>query len=287
MTDADLDSIATRVSNWGRWGGNDQRGTLNLLTPELTAAAAALIRSGETISLGRSLRLDRTRNSGRVVWRLFQPVEAAAELITVDFHGGTVTHLDALNHIHQGSAMFNGYQADEIQPRSGSKHLTVETMAGGVAGRGVLLDVAAVIGARLAGHEVVTVAHLQAAEEHGAVRAGKGDLVFVRTGADPELSTSESPGLAAECALWLHERSASVLASDVANDVMPASSGRWPLPIHQLCIFHMGMPLVDNCDLEEIARFCTDRGRNQFFCVLAPLRVAGGTGSPLNPIAVF
>src|SRR5581483_6140066 len=100
MDDAELESLAGRISNWGRWGDGDERGTLNHLRPEHTARAAGLVRSGRTVSLARQVPLERTRNSAHVVWRLFTPVEAASEFVGIDFHGPMVTHIDALNHIH-------------------------------------------------------------------------------------------------------------------------------------------------------------------------------------------
>ncbi|HEY7200355.1 MAG TPA: cyclase family protein, partial [Candidatus Dormibacteraeota bacterium] len=129
---------------------------------------------------------------------------------------------------------------------------------------------------------------LEAAERLGAVEVGEADLVFVRTGAASEGEHAEgSPGMAPECVPWFAERRIALLGADVANDPAPFREGAWPLPVHQLSLFHLGMPLVDNCDLDPLSEACAEAGRYAFLLVIAPLRVKGGSGSPINPIAVF
>lgn len=287
MRDAELEEVAERISNWGRWGDADERGTLNHLRTEHTARAAALVRTGHTVSLARQIALETTRNSAHVVWRLFQPLEAASEFIGIDFHGPSVTHVDALNHIHHEGLMYNGFEAAEIQPRTGSVHLTVETMREGVIGRGVLLDVARSRGRPMATGERATIADFEAAEQLGGVNVGEGDLILVRTGAGVHEFEQGSPGIDPECVPWLAERRVALLGADVANDPAPFREGDWPLPVHQLSLYHLGMPLVDNCDLEPLSQACAESGRYEFLLVIAALRVKGGSGSPVNPIAVF
>lgn len=287
MDDAELEQVAERISNWGRWGDKDERGTLNHLRPEHTARAAALVRTGRTVSLARQIALEKARNSAHVIWRLFQPLEAASEFVGIDFHGPLVTHVDALNHIHHQGRMYNGYEAAEIQPRTGSVHLTVETMREGVIGRGVLLDVARTRGGPMAVGERALVSDFEAAEALGRLSVGEGDLVFVRTGADVREFEHGSPGIDPECVAWLAERRVALLGADVANDPAPFREAPWPLPVHQLSLYHLGMPLVDNCDLEPLAEACAENGRYEFLLTIAPLRVKGGSGSPINPIAVF
>lgn len=287
MQDDELDAIAKQVDNWGRWGKEDQRGTLNHLTPGRTAAAAALVGAGESVSLARTLPLDKARNSAHVVWRINTPVEAASEFVGIDFHGSMVTHIDALNHIHRGGRMYNGFSVEELKPRSGSEHLTVETMASGIAGRGVLLDIAGARGKPMSGSEGALVADLEAAERFGGVTVGPGDLVLVRTGGYIWDREQGSPGLDAEVVPWLWKREVALLGADVANDVNPCRPGRWDLPVHQLTIYNMGMPLIDNAALEELSDTCLRLHRYEFLLVIAPMRIQGATGSPINPIAVF
>jgi kynurenine formamidase len=286
-----LDEIARQVSNWGRWGEDDQLGTLNLITPRMRADAAASVSAGEVVSLSRPLPLGtapEVPQSMHAVWRVFQPVEAASELIGIAFHGPAVTHLDALNHIQRDARMYNGFPADELLPKTGSIHLTVDALAARACGRGVLLDVARARGVdRLEAGAAVSPADLEAAERLAGVEVGEGDLLFVRTGAAPWDHEPGTPGLGARCVPWLHERGVALLGSDVATDVMPASPGPWSLPVHQLAICVMGMPLLDNCTLDELAGACRRLGRHQFLAVVAPLRIVGGTGSPVNPLALL
>jgi kynurenine formamidase len=287
MQDDELDKISKEVDNWGRWGKADQKGTLNHLTAERTARAAALVHTGETVSLARTLSLDKARNSAHAVWRITTPVEAASEFVGIDFHGSMVTHVDALNHIHRGGRMYNGFSADELKPRLGSQHLTVETMSSGIVGRGVLLDIAGTRGKPMSGSEGALVADLEAAERFGDVKVGPGDVVLVRTGGYVWDREKGSPGLDAEVVPWLWKREVAMLGADVANDINPCPPGRWDLPVHQLTIYNMGMPLLDNATLEELSEACLRHHRYEFMVVMAPMRIEGATGSPINPIAVF
>jgi kynurenine formamidase len=288
-TSSRLAPMARAVSNWGRWGDDDELGTLNHITPERRRAAAALVRSGEVVSLSRPLTLGSDPDlmqTVHLVWRVFEPVEGASEYLGLAFHGAAVTHVDALNHIHAQARMFNGYPASELAPKAGSEHLTVEVMAQRMSGRGLLLDVARSRGVeRLEVGTTVGPDDLDAAEELAGARAGPGDLVFVRTGSEVPTHHAGSPGLDAACVPWLHERDVAVLGSDVSTDAIPAPPAPWELPVHQLAILYMGMPLIDNCALHALAARCAELGRYEFFAVVAPLRLQGGTGSPVNPLA--
>jgi kynurenine formamidase len=290
LANEELERIAAAVSNWGRWGSDDERGTLNYLTAEMRVHATASVTTGEVVSLSRPLPLGAPElpQSVHAVWRVFDPVEAASEFIGMMFHGPSVTHLDALNHMHQDVRMYNGFPAGEVLPKTGSTHLTVEVMTTSLVGRGVLLDVARCKGVdSLGAGERITLDDLQEAERAANVTVGKGDLLFVRTGASAWLFDHGTPGLGADCLVWLHEREVATLGSDVANDVMPGPMGRWNLPIHLVTMVHMGMPLFDNCDLDPIGEACARNGRAEFLCVVAPLRIVGGTGSPVSPLAIF
>jgi kynurenine formamidase len=282
--------LANRVSNWGRWGKDDELGTVNHLTPEIRAQAAQLVTTGDVVSMSRTLHLGipEVPQSVHLVWPVPDPVAAASEFIGVAFHGGSITHIDALNHIHAGDRMYNDFPTSELKPKSGSTHLTVEPLCTRLSGRGVLLDIAGVRGVdRLENEEAVTPEDLERAETTGNIRVGQGDLLFVRTGANLSEFTEGCPGLDAECAVWMHERKVAMLGSDVATDVMGKAPKAWNLPLHRLAIAHMGMPLIDNCDLTDLAAHCRSVNRIAFFCVVAPLRLVGSTGSPVTPLAFF
>jgi kynurenine formamidase len=288
-TDEELDDLARRVSNRGRWGPDDELGTLNFLTPERRARAAAEIRTGAVVSLAHPLPLGTTRleQSVHTVWRVHEPFQYASELIAMAFHGAAVTHLDALCHMHREGRMYNGYPASEVTPR-GSRRCSVEQMSANCAGRGILLDMARLRGVdRLPGGLALTPDDLDAAERRQGVRVESGDLLFVRVGGRPERAAEGNAGLTPECAVWLREREAALLGTDVGTDVNPGRPGRWGLLMHQLLIAEIGMPLVDNAALDELGAACERLGRSSFFVVLAPLRIEGGTGAPVNPQAIF
>jgi kynurenine formamidase len=285
-----LDRIAGEVSNWGRWGTADELGTLNHLTAERVASAARLISNGERVSLARDLPLGGgggVPNTAQVSSRWIAPhLESASEFIGMSYHGGAVTHVDALNHIHRDGRMYNGFDTAEFGAR-GTIHVSVQTMAAGVAGRGVLLDIPRIRGRKLERGEEVSAADLAAAEQAQGVRMAAGDLVFVRTGSDTWDTAHGCPGVGPDCVPILHEREVAILGSDVPTDPQPSPRTRWFIPVHKLAIYGMGMPLIDNCALEQAAEECERSRRWEFFCVIAPLRIPGATGSPVNPIAIF
>jgi kynurenine formamidase len=167
----------------------------------------------------------------------------------------------------------------------------------GIVGRGVLLDIPRLRGAAwLEPGERVLPDELERAEAAAGLRIGEGDLLLVATGRDArraargpwDPSGEGLAGLDARCIPWLHERRIAVLGSDGVSDALPASATPgWPLPLHQCCLVGMGVHLLDNLALAGLAAACAERKRWQFLLTVAPLRVAGGTGSPANPIALF
>ena len=290
LDEDELDRIAQAVSNWGRWGPGDELGTLNYMIPERVAAAAALIRSGEHVSLARDLPMGgdgRIPNTAQVISRWIAPhLESAADFLAFNYHGSAITHVDALNHIHRDGRMYNGFETAEFSA-TGTPHVSVATMGDGLVGRGVLIDIPGQLGRRLEPAEIVSVDDLRAAAKSQRTEPATGDLVFVRTGWNSPDTSGGCPGIGPDCAPLLHERQVAVLGADVPTDAQPSPRTRWFIPVHKLTLNLMGMPLIDNCDLDRVAEVCARIGRWEFFCVIAPLRIPGATGSPVNPIAVF
>jgi kynurenine formamidase len=289
LDEGELDRIAVAVSNWGRWGPGDQLGTLNHLTPERVAAAARLVETGERVSLARDLPLGGAGvpNTAQVISRWIAPhLEAASDFLAFNYHGSAVTHVDALNHIHRAGRMYNGFATTEFTA-TGTPHVSVATMGEGLVGRGVLLDIARRRGARMKPAETVTSEELSgtAGDQRSPLRPG--DLVFVRTGWNSGDTTGGCPGVGPDCVPLFSEREVAVLGADVPTDAQPSPRTRWFIPVHKLTLNVMGMPLIDNCDLDRVAAACEAAGRWEFFCVIAPLRIPGATGSPVNPIAIF
>jgi kynurenine formamidase len=221
---------------------------------------------------------------------------ATADYVGVAFHGMATSHIDALCHIVVEGRLFNGFPASEVKS-TGAQRDAIGVAADGIVGRGVLLDVPRLRGvAWLEPREAILPEELEAAEAEQRVRVGEGDVLLVATGRDArraELGPWDPSGvglagLDPRCIPWLAERRIAVLGSDGVSDPLPASRiPRWPLPIHQCCLTGMGVHLLDNLALAELAGACAERKRWEFFFAIAPLRIPGGTGSPINPIAIL
>jgi kynurenine formamidase len=304
MTRAQMEALFTAVSNWGRWGEDDERGTLNHLTASEAKAAAGLVARGRTVSLARNFP---TQPGPENPWPAqhhmviagddpciaqVPGLEVSTDYIGIAYHGMASSHLDALCHVFRGGRMYNGRSAAEVKS-TGARSNTVMTLRDSLAGRGVLLDVPRALGAAfIEPDHLVTIAELETTEEAEGLRVGKGDIVLVRTGRDVRRVGADDQkvaGLDPEVVRWLHEREAAVLGGDGVHDPVPpgAIAPDWPMPIHMIGLVAMGLHLLDNLDLESVAAVCADEGRWAFLLTLAPLRIEGGTGSPLNPIAMF
>ena len=180
---------------------------------------------------------------------------------------------------------------------TGSLRCSVMAARDGVVSRGVLLDIPRARGARwLEPGDRVRRAELEAAERAASLRVEQGDVLLVATGRDARRAALGPwdpvgvglAGLHPDCIPWLHERRIAVLGSDGVSDPLPASGvPGWPIPVHQCCLVAMGVHLLDNLALAELAEACAARRRYEFLFVVAPLRVEGGTGSPVNPLAIF
>ena len=303
MSDAELEALLERVSNWGRWGKEDQRGALNYIDDSKRAAAARMVESGHSVSL--SLPLDTIAapdNFHPVVHLMHQTgpdgkLDAfphSADFFTISPHGHTNTHLDALCHIFWRGKMYNGFDADEVTSH-GARRCAIDLLRGGIVGRGVLLDIPRVRKVQwLENDDGIVPADLEAAEKDHHVQAGEGDILLVRTGRalrrrvkGPWNVREGCAGLEAACLGWLHERRVAVLGGDGHNDLAPSPYKVSMAPIHVGAIALMGIHLIDNADLEELAETCHRRGRYDFMFMMAPLVLAHGTASPVNPLAIF
>ncbi|MFZ1426507.1 MAG: cyclase family protein [Geminicoccaceae bacterium] len=296
--DADIDRLLPTLSNWGRWGPDDQLGTLNFITPALRLAAAQLIRTGRVVPLARQMPVANAPGARRQVYELKRyedppPEESGCfDFIGLVYHGFVVTHIDALCHIFTPEGkqgMYNGFPISAVTP-DGAEKLGVEVMgAVGIVGRGVLLDVAALKGGAPVPGSAITPADLVAAEARQGVLVGEGDILFVRNGAGPRNVLQHGTGLHAACLPWLHQRKIAVLSNDSDSDIHPAPPGfeRWTEAMHMVALPYLGLPLLDNADLETLSRVCAEEQRWEFFVSVAPWRFKGATSSPVNPLAVF
>lgn len=300
----DADGFATlfeRCSNWGRWGPDDERGTLNLVTAERTAGAAALVRSGETVSCARPLNtvpdVENTRAATHLMLRAGDVAEAAGMSATADYlalapHGFAHSHLDALCHFVWRGRTYNGRPAATVRS-TGATANAITIGERGIVTRGVLLDLPRLRGVEwLEPGTAIEPADLDAAEIAQKTRVGEGDALLVFTGRDRRRAArgpwnpSELAGLRHTCGPWLRDRGIALLGCDGVSDALP-SGCEVRQPIHVLCLVAMGMQLLDNLDLDGLATACARQRRWEFLLAVAPLRISGGTASPVNPIAVL
>jgi kynurenine formamidase len=303
-------SYFSELSNWGRWGPDDRLGTLNLMTDETRRAAACLVRDGRAVSLSRDMdpRAPDPLGRGTVLQRYMETdkgsemlgredlrVQAVREYVGIVAHGSH-THLDGLAHFSWEGKNYNGFDASDTSSTRGARSLSVHHAYSGIVARGVLLDIAAVHGLPwLAPGHAITPEELVAAEQLQAVTAGPGDALLIHTGHFARVAAEglhlqqHQPGLAAAALPYLRERDISVLGMDGIQDVMPSGYAAPDLmmPVHSVALVAMGLWLVDNVALSELAAVCAAKERWDFFFALLPWRMVGVTSSIVNPIAMF
>lgn len=295
--DADLDVLVARCSNVGRWGPDDERGTLNLITREKRIEAAGLVRDGRTVSLGRDLSASPSiANPTPVVHRMLDNAGApwmCHDSMELAPHGFAVTHLDAPGHVFLDGKTWNGRWAEETLSDAGLRYGSISAFRDGIFTRGVLLDVAQARGRSwLADDDVVTPDDLDLAAAMAGEAVGPGDAVVVRIGlqAREAVLGEEDPrrraGLSPECLVWLRERDIAVYAGDCVEQ-RPSPYPSYPLPLHMVGMATMGLAFLDNVAVETLSEVCRDLGRWAFLVTCAPVVLAGATGSAVNPLAVF
>jgi kynurenine formamidase len=288
QTDDDIDRLLPQITNWGRWGKQDQLGTVNYITARQRLKAIASVKKGRTVSLAREISVTKTFGIRRGTYEMMRDEDGSRDYIGMIFHGFALTHIDALCHAFAGrSQMYNGFSIEEVTP-DGATKLGVERMAAkGISGRGVLLDIATLKREILSPGTPILPKDLEQAEEAQHVTVEEGDLLLVRTGAGPRNTEEQRTGLHPQCLPWLHERKVAVLGSDGDNDVHPSEFRRWASAMHSVAIPYMGLPLLDNAELDGLSQVCQEEGRWEFFLIIAPWRFLGTTSSPVNPIAFF
>jgi len=301
-------TLGKQLSNWGRWGAEDERGTLNFITPEVVKRAAGLVRRGQVFSLGLSFGADGPQigQGGRV--NPLHLMTAVDQRLPGEYPDGfryaddvmvlplqCATQWDSLAHVHYDGQLYNGFPA-ATTTSAGAARNGIDKVGPGIASRGVLLDMARAAGvARLQPGTAVQPADLEAAARAQGVRVERGDVLLVRTG---HLSVFKSdgdrvgymrrmPGLGMACAAWLHAREVAAVASDTNSvEVIPFEDPTIPLPFHLLCLRDLGLTLGEMFDLDALADDCAADGVWEFFFSAPPLKITGGIGSPLNPLAI-
>jgi kynurenine formamidase len=304
---AEFHEIAKRVNNWGRWGNDDELGTLNLITDEVVRAAAATVRAGRRVPLALPLRQDGVQTGmipGRidplhamvqVNQELFGPgtVACSDDVVTMGLQAGT--HWDALTHVSHSGRVYNGRPAGVVTAHAGAEFAGIDK-ARHVVSRGVLLDVARARGVeKLDGGRAVTPEDLEAAEELAGTRVRAGDVVLVRTGqmrvllaGDRHAYAYPSPGMSVRAPEWFHARDVAAVANDTLTfEIFPPEIEDLWLPVHALHLVEMGMLQGQNWNLEELSTACGEIGRYTFLLSAMPEPFVGATGTPVAPVAVL
>ena len=304
LTMADIERMMEELSNWGRWGDDDQLGAANLITAAKRLEAIATVTEGITVSLEHPLLTeiapDVPQPFQRRVLSIPEPTDepeffgGISDNYSISYHGYSHSHIDSLCHILYKGKMYNGKDQDTVT-EAGCATNSILNLQGGIVTRGVLIDIPRLKGVDyLEPGTPIYQEDLEAFEEMAGVVVRPGDAVFVRTGRwarraalGPWVVAQGAAGLHASAMPWIKARDISFLGSDVASDVVPSQIEGVRLPVHQLAIVAMGVNLFDNQDLEAVAETAARLNRWEFLVIAAPLAVEGGTGSPVNVLAIF
>ena len=296
-TRADYERWKNELSNWGRWGKDDQIGALNLITAAKRRQAAALVKEGISVSLARDVDTEKAADNPQPYERSMLAI--GSDRFGVAFHGVAHTHLDSLAHIHYDGVFYNGYEPDEaaVMKRGGHERNSIINVKNGIFTRGVLIDLPRLRGVPYLEPDAPIYARdIEAWEKMAGVKVGAGDALFIRTGRWARRAalgpwdtsrTGRRPGPSASMIPWLRQRDIALLGSDVPPSVAPSDLAGEPGPVHDFALVTLGVHLFDNCDLEALAEAAAARKRWDFLLTVAPLPIRGGTGSPVNPIATF
>lgn len=299
VSKAEFDRWMTEISNWGRWGADDELGTLNLITDEKRKVAARLVRDGVSVSMALDLNkkgdeLNQFPFEHTLEVSTFSGHEVAGDRYSVQYHGFAHSHLDGLAHFAHNGKMYNGVSVDQLK-EGGAEQLGIHNVRDGIVTRGVLVDMPWFKGVdSLEPGTAITIADLEAWEKKTGVRVTSGDVLLIRTGRWQRVREKgqwnfleKAAGSHASIAKWLKARDVAVIGSDGVSDVMPSGVEGLANPLHELVLVGLGMRILDNLDLDAVAAAARERDRWEFLFVGSPLRVQGGTGSPLNPLAIF
>jgi len=293
--------LAEKVSNWGRWGADDQLGALNFITPAIVRRALAQAEAGDTVHCGGPIPgMERENLAAASLTLSFGGTPAwqsVDDRLTLEIHGRPgQTHLDALAHIAYRGRGYN----DRAFPSSPTNRMPfngIESVRKGVVGRGVLIDLPRALGKTwLAPEDVLSPDQFSRLLVEQNIKLRSGDILYIRHGtafAKPTASSrSEAPlavtgGLSIACAEIIHKAEPALIATDGGLDIVRPQVQRNPIPWHVLCIAMMGVRLIDGAHLENLAQACSRHRKSDFLTIIAPIEIVGGTASPVNPICIF
>ncbi len=299
ITQAQFEQWQEEISNWGRWGPDDEMGTLNLITPEKRREVAQLVKQGITVSLARDASTEESvDNPCPVEWEMINASSGgASDRISYQcIHGLGSTHIDGFAHRFFGGKMWNGYPVEDLVTlEHGALKNAVLTMKNGIVTRGVLYDIPKLKGVPyLEPGTRITVADLEAWEAQTGVAVGPGDAMLLRWDrwarretVGPFDTWDEAAGFDNSVIPWLKERDIAILGWETPV-YTPRPPGDLPtLALHDFALTMLGIHLLDRADLEVLSAMADEQQRWEFMLTIAPLPIPNGTGSPVNPIAAF
>jgi kynurenine formamidase len=291
---AEFDTLFQQVKNWGRWGPDDQLGSANLVDTAKRKQAIALAKTGQTVSLAHNPLTEKADDNA-------SPFEHTMlrgnnmDRYAVSYHGYAHSHIDALCHILYKEQTYNGYARADVNTDKGCTKLGIQNLKNGIVTRGILIDIPRLRNVPyLEPGTALYVEDLEAWEKKAGVKISSGDAILLRTGRwarrealGPWNVGQKMAGLHASVAPWIKARGVAFVGSDAAEDVVPSMVEGVALPVHTLFITALGINLLDNQDLEALGETAAKLNRWAFMLTINPVPVTGGTGFPLNAIAMF
>ncbi|MCX8278436.1 MAG: cyclase family protein [Dehalococcoidia bacterium] len=303
-----LNWMKNDLNNWGRWGADDQKGTLNHLSSEKTLQALSLVTEGVTVSCARPVSFNASADVPRPPQHFmvsagdtYRKGETGDRQVAMDyfgmiFHGHTVTHIDSLAHFFWDGETYNGRPSSVVSTAEGATEFDVMAASGGIVTKGVLVDAPLLRGVDFIERgDGVGVADIEAAEREHGVKVEQGDVLLLRTGqlgqrevtGPVDVNVAGSSGPSPEILPFLHKREVAVMGSDTGNDVGPNPYERLSNPVHQVGIVGLGLWILDNAWLDDLAAECRKRDKWEFMISILPLKLPSVTGSPVNPVVIF
>jgi kynurenine formamidase len=306
VTRAEFDRIFEACKAWGRWGSDDERGALNEIGPEQVTAATELVRSGRTVSCAWPLDTKAGPDNPKPVLHHMTMGQDIAlgdsgdlrfllDFFGMEAHGDAHSHIDALCHVIYRGQCYNGMPIGDVANSLGATKQTLDVAKDGLVSRGVLLDIPKLRGTRwVEPGEAIMPEEFVAAEEASGTKLRQGDIVFFRTGharkrldEGPWDAANAKAGLHTTVMPILHERRIAAIGYDGDGEAVPSNCEGVMYPIHAIGVAAMGLYFLDSLFFEDLADACAAESRSEFMCVIAPIRLAAGTGVPVNPLAIF
>jgi kynurenine formamidase len=290
----EFDRLFHQVKNWGRWGADDQLGSVNLITAARRKDALKLAKTGQTVSLVHNPLTDKADDNASPFEHTMNP-GFTTDTYRVSYHGYSHSHLDALCHILYKDQTYNGYARADVNTAKGCTKLSIDNLKQGIITRGILIDIPRLKGVPyLEPGTAIYQEDVEAWEKMAGVKIQSGDAILLRTGrwarrakVGPWSVGRNAAGFHASIVPFIKARGVAIVGSDAASEVTPTMVAGVNLPVHTLLITALGINILDNQDLEALAETAAKLKRWQFMLTINPMPITGGTGSPLNTLATF